>query len=322
MRDTSARHGGFPGANGASSRENREDVSAERFLDDLARTLAEPMPRRRVVRLIGASLIAMSVPGLRPEGIGARSTAICDAGCGPDVRACPRLVQGAPGPPLCCGAPARRYRCEGTWFEPVCVDTCPNGNPCPGAKWSDGCAEFRCCKPPSTCMNGACSETCRHRRSSFDDEETTQYDPRSQCCSNEFGPQPKEGAWLYKACKDTLRARPGYTPSTNGCGTKDFKVADEWPPKATKGYTGKRARWRGICNDHDRCYGTCGRDKDTCDKAFCDALYASCEHAFAKKPSMKARCSNAAALYCLAVKHAARAERAFQDAQREACFCC
>jgi hypothetical protein len=46
--------------------------------DDLARTLAEPMPRRRALRFAGAALIASVLPGLRPRG------ALAD-GCGPDT---------------------------------------------------------------------------------------------------------------------------------------------------------------------------------------------------------------------------------------------
>ena len=49
--------------------------------------------------------------------------------CGPDVRACPHSVQGAVGPDKCCGAPARRYTCEGSIYAPICVDTCPDASP-------------------------------------------------------------------------------------------------------------------------------------------------------------------------------------------------
>ncbi len=96
----------------------------ERHLDDLARALAVPMPRRRALRLLGSTLIATAVPGLWPRvGLAGRS-ATCDAGCGSDVRACPRVVNLGTGPPVCCGSPARRYSCEGTIFDPVCVDRC------------------------------------------------------------------------------------------------------------------------------------------------------------------------------------------------------
>lgn len=42
-------------------------MGAERFFDDLARKLAEPMPRRRAVRVIGASLVAVAAPGVAPR---------------------------------------------------------------------------------------------------------------------------------------------------------------------------------------------------------------------------------------------------------------
>jgi hypothetical protein len=39
----------------------------ERFLDSVARALAEPMPRRNAVRVIGISLVSLAVPGLSPR---------------------------------------------------------------------------------------------------------------------------------------------------------------------------------------------------------------------------------------------------------------
>lgn len=35
---------------------------SESFFDDLARTLARPMPRRRAVRLLGVALVTAAVP--------------------------------------------------------------------------------------------------------------------------------------------------------------------------------------------------------------------------------------------------------------------
>ena len=44
------------------------------LLDDVARTLATPMPRRRALRALGAALLAASVPGFRPaQGLAARA---------------------------------------------------------------------------------------------------------------------------------------------------------------------------------------------------------------------------------------------------------
>jgi hypothetical protein len=36
------------------------------FLDDLARTVSTPMPRSRALRLLGAALVGVAVPALRP----------------------------------------------------------------------------------------------------------------------------------------------------------------------------------------------------------------------------------------------------------------
>ena len=44
---------------------------SERFFDELARTLASPMPRRRALKLAGVTLVAAAVPGLRPQRAGA-----------------------------------------------------------------------------------------------------------------------------------------------------------------------------------------------------------------------------------------------------------
>ena len=56
----------------------RATAMSRQSLDDLARTLAEPMPRRRALRFAGAALVASVLPGLRPRG------ALAD-GCGPDT---------------------------------------------------------------------------------------------------------------------------------------------------------------------------------------------------------------------------------------------
>jgi hypothetical protein len=134
-------------------------MSGARFLDDLARVLAQPMPRRRALRIVGTSLAAAALPGFRPGVAGA---AVRAGECRGDTRACPRMVQGAQGPDLCCGSPARRYSCEGTIFEPICVDSCqPGEEPCTSKlKDQNGYAEFACCKPPLRCIEGVCDKPC------------------------------------------------------------------------------------------------------------------------------------------------------------------
>jgi hypothetical protein len=107
--------------------------------------LAEPMPRRRAVRVIGASLVALAIPGVAPRV--ARGTA--SAGCPGDRRMCPTVVSGASGPDLPCGPPARRYGCPNPFDKAGrCVDLCPatKGIPCNSSKKDpDGCSMFQCC---------------------------------------------------------------------------------------------------------------------------------------------------------------------------------
>jgi hypothetical protein len=142
-------------------------VSGEHFFDDLARILAEPMPRRRAVRLLGATLVAAAVPGVRTGPALARRTARCDGGCGEDVRACPRVVNLGIGEPLCCGSPARQFRCGGNPSAPTCVDTCPDGIPCQGPPDSTGCSTFNCCNrfQFSGCVDGECIPNCNEGQS-------------------------------------------------------------------------------------------------------------------------------------------------------------
>ena len=118
------------------------------------------MPRRRAVRVVGASLAAFAVPGVSPRmALGASAS---NHGCGADVRACPRIVNLGTAPPLCCGAPARRYICEGTPANPTCKDSCTTGEPCKSTrKDQDGFSYFQCCKRPTEkCLNDACVPNC------------------------------------------------------------------------------------------------------------------------------------------------------------------
>ena len=300
--------------------------------DDLARALARPMRRRQAVRLLATSLMALAIPGMRAPAALTRPRAECDYGCGSDIRGCPRLVQGAPGPPLCCGSPARRYRCDGTWFDPVCIDTCdgPGDDPCKGPKLGDGCSEFRCCKKPHKCMNGACSESCKVE-TGVGTGNTLEYDPKTQCCTP-FGPRSKKEG-RARECRETRKPRPGYKPTSNGCGTKDDKFPDKFELSATVGNKTRKGTvsFEKACNKHDICYGTCNKDKQECDKAFCDRLKSACESTFpiSKKSSKRANevnrelrkeCAAKANLYCVGPQLAG--DSAYWNAQSEACLCC
>lgn len=69
------------------------------LLDDVARTLATSMPRRRALRAIGGALVAATVPLLRPgAGIGAATR----PGQYPAPKKCADYKEGPTCPKLCC----------------------------------------------------------------------------------------------------------------------------------------------------------------------------------------------------------------------------
>lgn len=192
-----------------------------REVDRLARTLAVPMPRRRALRLLAGSLVAMALSGTR---MASGAIVIRSSGeCGPDVRACPHSVQGAVGPDKCCGAPARRYTCEGSIYAPICVDTCPDAaRQCPSDKKDeDGYSYFTCCPPGEKCVDGDCvacepgENSCetrggKHHKCCARNEQCCATTVGTQCC----GPQ-------QKCIAPRARSQPKCTcpPRTTKCGS-------------------------------------------------------------------------------------------------------
>eukprot|EP01004_Peranema_trichophorum_P000644 NODE_10712_length_497_cov_7.168449_g10061_i0.p1 GENE.NODE_10712_length_497_cov_7.168449_g10061_i0~~NODE_10712_length_497_cov_7.168449_g10061_i0.p1 ORF type:complete len:140 (+),score=9.37 NODE_10712_length_497_cov_7.168449_g10061_i0:50-421(+) len=61
-------------------------------------------------------------------------------------------------------------------------------------------------------------------------------------------------------CAAGLRAVQFAPPSFNGCGTKGMNL-DQNEPMVVD-----------CCNNHDKCYGTLGSKKATCDATFCTCL--------------------------------------------------
>ena len=128
------------------------------FFDDLARTLAQPMPRRRALRLAGGALVAVAVPGITATK--AHATHDCPA-------------QNA----FLCACPNRDL------FYKIC---CPN--PTPAARY-----ECRCKAPPNgyaQCykLTNRCEQagTAQCGSACCDDATETCVNPsRSLCCKKE-----------------------------------------------------------------------------------------------------------------------------------------
>ncbi len=144
------------------------NVSAERFFDDLARTLAQPMPRRRAVRVIGVSFAALAVPGLSPAvGRAGLDQATCPDGSkcrtAGDV-CCTRKspVSGGyvcrrPSEVCCCGNTA----CDAVTERCICPAPGGAGGMCApkcalthGPNWTN--CGVGCCRPHEECRDGEC----------------------------------------------------------------------------------------------------------------------------------------------------------------------
>ena len=143
------------------------------LLDELARTVATPMPRSRVLRLIGGTIVAAAVPGFRPRRAAARANDGCNAsggGCISSARCCytsdgyagsccPWYITCSPtGSGLCheqvicedgrsfCGPPGTKNCCG---KDEVCVRGVVCVRPCPADQQVCG---QTCCPRTTECV--------------------------------------------------------------------------------------------------------------------------------------------------------------------------
>lgn len=98
-----------------------------------------------------------------------------------------------------------------------------------------------------------------------------------------------------------------FEPIVNGCGPKNNHIAT--PPD-----------WEfdKICNEHDKCYGTCRKDKRHCDEVFGNDLTMKCIDNVSGGESRD---------YCMTIAYTMYefvknfGTSYFQNAQREDCLC-
>ena len=106
---------------------------SERFFDNLARTLASPMPRRRALKLTGVALVAATLPVLRPRSVSAADIPECSNPLYPQRCVTPNVTESGTAAFACVGA----------------KDHCCSNKLCAGA-----------CKPWEMCSPGAgCDDT-------------------------------------------------------------------------------------------------------------------------------------------------------------------
>ncbi|KAJ6668818.1 hypothetical protein lerEdw1_012303 [Lerista edwardsae] len=123
----------------------------------------------------------------------------------------------------------------------------------------------------------------------------------------------EDGLCQYK-CSDGYKPLPryGYKPSPpNGCGSPLFGVQfDIGIPSMTK-----------CCNQHDRCYDTCGNKKNDCDEQFQYCLSKICRNVqktLGISENVQA-CESTVQLLFDAVIHLGC--KPYLDSQRAACMC-
>lgn len=123
----------------------------------------------------------------------------------------------------------------------------------------------------------------------------------------------EDGLCRFK-CRDGSKPTPryGYKPSPpNGCGSPVFGFHfDVGIPSMTK-----------CCNQHDRCYDTCGNLKNECDEQFQNCLSKICrdvQRTLGISETVKA-CESTVELLFDAVIHLGC--KPFMESQRAACIC-
>lgn len=311
----------------------RATGSSERFLDDLARALAQPMPRRRALRLLGTSLAAVLVPGVAPRMARAALASPSDGRCGPEQKQCSYDHDNSYLTPVenyCCGPPYNRYSC-GSYVAPICHDDCsgagPNPIPCLSTERdAGGHPKFQCCAGQigERCVNGKCVDcpsgrvTCAGNccPSGFRCCPPTRgmpkarcYDPTKQCCTPVAGVVAKWPIRNVDDCPNRV-GKKNHKPRANGCGPENgIKVPDR--PFV--------ADFKPACDFHDICYETCGRKKSFCDRRFRKLMEDACDETFPREAKRLA-CYVAAGTYYQFVSKFG--DDPYEDAQKEACLCC
>lgn len=155
------------------------------LLDDLARTLAQPMPRRRALGVLGVTLVGLAtggtatcargpLVGTQSRGCGSAykvcepATQACFAHCCPKHTACSFSQRGKTGcqiSPGCCdpcnsqrSTPDGQGGCKpGPVADTCCKKKCGKSKCCvEGEKCCTGKGRATCCPEKQDCVNGRC----------------------------------------------------------------------------------------------------------------------------------------------------------------------
>jgi hypothetical protein len=121
------------------------------FLDELARSMAKPLPRRRALRLLGGAVVAVAVPGFAKttKAHGATSFHLCEKQGG---LLCECNCKGDVCQRICC-KPREQYECYcgSVQYGAACKKKC--SAPCP--------SNVKCCKEDEFCANSLQQLCCK-----------------------------------------------------------------------------------------------------------------------------------------------------------------
>eukprot|EP01087_Luapelamoeba_hula_P000629 TRINITY_DN10477_c0_g1_i1.p1 TRINITY_DN10477_c0_g1~~TRINITY_DN10477_c0_g1_i1.p1 ORF type:complete len:186 (+),score=19.08 TRINITY_DN10477_c0_g1_i1:1-558(+) len=110
---------------------------------------------------------------------------------------------------------------------------------------------------------------------------------------------------LYTCPRSGMRigARSGHVPSSNGCGAMGMMASSAFD-------------FTPCCDEHDKCYDTCGQLRSECDDKFQACMAALCAKQYSTK---KQECANTANIYHMGTT--AFGCSAFLASQAQACEC-
>lgn len=259
------------------------------FLDELARTLAKPMPRSKAVRVLGGALVTAAVPLLRAApGSGAPRQPVqypqpkkcADYHAGPTCpklccRDCPPIPSGGnPGVlKWCCNTdqqcdfedPSEQYRCGRVRCKSVCPPARKCGSKCceVGSVCADPDLEYCCAARETVCRGGNTVSCCKP------DEHCC----RGTCCKRGTRCSPGNARGTCKPCPKGSR-KCGKTCCTKGeacCGGKCCSTTEKCCPSDICCKKSATCCGEKCCNDDQRCCGDhcCKKQQSCCGEGCC-----------------------------------------------------
>lgn len=256
----------------------------ERLFDELARALAEPLPRRRALRLLGAAVLGAWVASPRPPARAATRAHVCHSRVSDEGwNYCTNETQGCF--PTCC--PKERKCCVGPLGGSAqcptlvsCCDPCnPDGSQClpdgtcgPGTvspdcyrcPQADGetCGDT-CCKPGEFCAFPEIGKCCSTAEVPCAGRNVKRCCPEGEeCCV--FEPLPGQPGRAASACcsrdERCLRLKGTCCPKERACGQKACCAPHEECDERDQTCS---------CPKPRRCNGRCCPRGSTCEKGVC-----------------------------------------------------